>query len=45
MWETGDVYMGVWWGDPKRPLEHLGVDGRIIYNGSSRSRMRRHGLD
>jgi len=17
MWETGDMYMGVWWGDPK----------------------------
>jgi hypothetical protein len=50
MWHvrgTGDVLTGFWWGDlmGKDPLEDLGIDGRIILNGSSRNGMERHGLN
>ena len=32
VWGTGEVHMGVWWGDltEEAHLEDLGVDGRII---------------
>jgi hypothetical protein len=40
------MYIGFWWGGLKGRdhLEDLGVDGRIILNGSSRSGMGWHGF-
>ena len=41
------MYIGFWWGN-LRERDHLGepgVDGRIIYDGSSGSGMWGHGLD
>jgi hypothetical protein len=44
-WETGQVHMGFWSGDPRERfhLEDLGVDERIILNGLSRSEI--EGMD
>jgi hypothetical protein len=44
---AGEVHIGVWLGDPMEGdhLEDMGVDGRIILNGSSRNGIRRHGVD
>jgi hypothetical protein len=38
---TGEVHTGFWCGDLKERVhfKYLGVDGRIILNGSSRSEM------
>jgi len=40
-WGIGEVYTGFWWGNLREidNFEELGVEGRIILNGSSRSRM------
>jgi hypothetical protein len=40
------MYIGFWWGGLKERdySEDLGVNGRIILNGSLRSGMGRHGL-
>jgi len=41
------MYIRFWWGDLKEVnhLEDLGLDGRIIENGSSRHEIGWHGLD
>jgi hypothetical protein len=42
-----EAYTGFWWGNLKE-RDHFkdpGVDGRMILNGSSGSRMWWHGLD
>jgi hypothetical protein len=32
VWESGEVHMKYWWGDPSEGdnLEYLGIDGRRI---------------
>jgi hypothetical protein len=46
LWETGKVQTGFWWGNLRKRdhLEDLGLDERVISNGSSRSGKGRLGL-
>jgi len=47
VWETGEVYTGLCWGDLRERdhLEDLGVDGRIIIRWIFRKWDMGHGLD
>ena len=47
VWRKGEVRTRFWWGDLRErdPLGDPGVEGRIILDGSSGSRMWGYGLD